>query len=126
MGSVMSHWDLGASVLWVLLGVRMWRALAAARAPLVEVAEGDLVEGSSLWRDAWRRLLKHRMAMAGANVEAAVRTTSPTDARVLYRTPAPAAPTAKFTVGDKVEGRYYGMGGDPEGGSQEWFPGVIA
>ena len=68
MDGVLSHWDLVASLAWLVFGVYLWRALAAARQPLpTTVTDGEegFVEGSSLWRDAWRRLLKHRMAMAG-------------------------------------------------------------
>ena len=32
------------------------------------VTEADLVEGSSLWRDAWRRLRKNKIAMLGGGV----------------------------------------------------------
>lgn len=32
------------------------------------ISEADLVEGTSLWKDAWRRLKKNRLAMAGGAV----------------------------------------------------------
>ena len=67
MEFVLQHWALPASIAWAVVGVYLWKALTAARKPLQRPAEGEgeLIEGSSLWRDAWRRLLKHRMALAG-------------------------------------------------------------
>src|SRR5688572_8829077 len=38
---------------------------AVADADVLAPERGDMVEGSSLWRDAWRRLLKNKLAVFG-------------------------------------------------------------
>jgi oligopeptide transport system permease protein len=66
MAALADHWALLATIAWIGFGVVLWRSLSAARRPVVAPSEEDgLVEGSSLWRDAWRRLLKHRMGYLG-------------------------------------------------------------
>src|ERR1051325_4554064 len=39
--------------------------MAVAEADAVSTEEGELVAGTSLWKDAWRRLLKNRLAVFG-------------------------------------------------------------
>ncbi|HXM47196.1 MAG TPA: hypothetical protein VN956_04960, partial [Pyrinomonadaceae bacterium] len=38
---------------------------AVAEKDVREVISGEVVVGTSLWRDAWRRLLKNRLAVLG-------------------------------------------------------------
>ncbi|HBB89050.1 MAG TPA: peptide ABC transporter permease [Blastocatellia bacterium] len=39
--------------------------MAVAEAEVISAEEGELVAGTSLWRDAWRRLLKNKLAVFG-------------------------------------------------------------
>src|SRR6185503_5175455 len=41
---------------------------ALADADVLAVERGDVIAGTSLWRDAWRRLLKNRLAVFGTIV----------------------------------------------------------
>lgn len=45
---------------------------AVAEADLRAAEDGDVVKGSSLWRDAWRRLLKNKLAVLGMVVVAII------------------------------------------------------
>src|SRR5713101_1076077 len=36
------------------------------------VVTGEVIAGTSLWRDAWRRLLKHKLAIAGLIIVIAI------------------------------------------------------
>ena len=45
---------------------------AIAEADVFAVERGDVIAGTSLWRDAWRRLLKNRLAVFGMIVVAII------------------------------------------------------
>ena len=60
------------------------------------IDEKDLVEGTSLWKDAWKRLLKNRLAMLGGILLAIIIILAlwlvkwaPNIARFLYPDPPP-------------------------------------
>ena len=45
---------------------------AIADADVFAVERGDVIAGTSLWRDAWRRLLKNKLAVFGMIVVAII------------------------------------------------------
>ena len=44
--------------------------------PETAITEGEFVQGTSLWRDAWRRLLKNKLAVFGLVVVVLITTAS--------------------------------------------------
>ena len=49
---------------------------ALADADVLAAERGDVIAGTSLWRDAWRRLLKNRLAVFGMIVVLLITTAS--------------------------------------------------
>ena len=47
--------------------------MAVAEADVRSAEAGEFVRGTSLWRDAWRRLLKNKLAVFGLVVVAFIR-----------------------------------------------------
>lgn len=60
--------------------------MAVAEADVRSVEEGDYVRGSSLWRDAWRRLLKNKLSVFGLIVVALITVGSITGPAIIKRT----------------------------------------
>ena len=54
--------------------------------PEIAITEGEFVRGTSLWRDAWRRLLKNKLAVFGLIVVAFITLASLLGPMVIKRT----------------------------------------
>src|SRR6201988_264249 len=54
--------------------------------PEMAITEGEFVRGTSLWRDAWRRLLKNKLAVFGLIVVILVTLASITGPAIIKRT----------------------------------------
>lgn len=60
--------------------------MAIAEADVRSAEEGDYVRGTSLWRDAWRRLLKNKLAVFGLVVVILITMASITGPAIIKRT----------------------------------------
>lgn len=60
--------------------------MAVAEADVRSAEEGDYIRGSSLWRDAWRRLLKNKLAVFGLIVVILITLASITGPAIIKRT----------------------------------------
>ena len=60
--------------------------MAIAEADVRSAEEGDYVRGTSLWRDAWRRLLKNKLAVFGLVVVILITIASITGPAIIKRT----------------------------------------
>src|SRR5437773_1722994 len=101
--------------------------MAIAEADIRSAEQGEFVSGTSLWRDAWRRLLKNKLAVFGMVVVAIITLASiigpfviakttgytpdyiPRDARLITSLPPFKAPDGSFSwihpMGTDVNGR---------------------
>src|SRR5437867_3023128 len=60
--------------------------MAIAEADVRSAEDGEFVRGTSLWRDAWRRLLKNKLAVFGLVVVAVITLASITGPTIIKRT----------------------------------------
>jgi oligopeptide transport system permease protein len=121
--------------------------MAIAEADVRSAEQGEFVSGTSLWRDAWRRLLKNKLAVFGMVVVAVVTLASiigpliiakttgytpdyiPSDARLITSLPPFKAPDGSFSwihpMGTDVNGRDL-LARVLQGGQISLMVGVIA